>query len=164
ARLNISTTAWQVRGGVRAALVNYSVAARRTALLRDHAELQQRAFELLEQRRVAGAVSAAEVVPLRIGLTKQRDDLADAQRQTADARARLADSLGLSVRALEGFEFTFDLNLPSDAALLAADARQRALLGRADILAALSEYAASQSALQLEIAKQYPDLHFNPGY
>ena len=29
---------------------------------------------------------------------------------------------------------------------------------------ALADYAASQSALQLEIAKQYPDLHLGPGY
>jgi outer membrane protein TolC len=28
----------------------------------------------------------------------------------------------------------------------------------------LAEYAASQSALQLEIAKQYPDVHLSPGY
>jgi outer membrane protein TolC len=28
----------------------------------------------------------------------------------------------------------------------------------------LADYAASQSALQLEIAKQYPDIHLNPGY
>jgi outer membrane protein TolC len=37
-------------------------------------------------------------------------------------------------------------------------------MNRPDILAALAEYAASESALQLEIAKQYPDLHLNPGY
>jgi cobalt-zinc-cadmium efflux system outer membrane protein len=37
-------------------------------------------------------------------------------------------------------------------------------LNRPDILGALAEYNASQAALQLEIAKQYPDVHFNPGY
>jgi cobalt-zinc-cadmium efflux system outer membrane protein len=37
-------------------------------------------------------------------------------------------------------------------------------LNRADVLAALSEYAASEAALQLEVAKQYPDIHLNPGY
>jgi outer membrane protein TolC len=42
--------------------------------------------------------------------------------------------------------------------------RSRALQSRADILVALAEYAASQSALQLEIAKQYPDVHLGPGY
>ena len=35
---------------------------------------------------------------------------------------------------------------------------------RADILGALAEYSASQSALQLEIAKQYPDIHLAPYY
>src|SRR5205085_10329 len=82
----------------------------------------------------------------------------------ADARVKIAESLGLPARAIDGVEFAFDLNQSPDAALLSADARREALLGRADILAALADYAASQSALQLEIAKQYPDLHFNPGY
>jgi cobalt-zinc-cadmium efflux system outer membrane protein len=39
-----------------------------------------------------------------------------------------------------------------------------AVLSRSDVRGALAEYAASQSALQLEIAKQYPDIHLNPGY
>jgi outer membrane protein TolC len=39
-----------------------------------------------------------------------------------------------------------------------------ALLVRSDIRSALAEYAAAQSALSLEIAKQYPDLHLSPGY
>ena len=44
------------------------------------------------------------------------------------------------------------------------EVRRQALQSRADILIALAEYAASQSALQLEIAKQYPDVHLGPGY
>jgi outer membrane protein TolC len=38
------------------------------------------------------------------------------------------------------------------------------LLNRSDILSGLADYAASQAALQLEIAKQYPDVHLQPGY
>ena len=37
-------------------------------------------------------------------------------------------------------------------------------MNRADLLAALSEYAASETALHLEIAKQYPDVRLSPGY
>ena len=44
------------------------------------------------------------------------------------------------------------------------EVRRQAILNRADVRGALAEYAASQSALQLEIAKQYPDLHLGPGY
>ena len=38
------------------------------------------------------------------------------------------------------------------------------MLNRADVLAGLSAYAASEAALRLEVAKQYPDIHLNPGY
>ncbi len=164
ARLNIALAAWQVRSGVRLALVDYVATSRRAALLREHVALQQRLAEMLEQRFAAGAIGAAEISPIRIALIRLRAAFADAQRQTADAGARLAESLGLPARALEGIQFTFDLNQTGDAVLFSAEARREALLGRVDVLAGLSEYAASQSALQLEIAKQYPDLHLNPGY
>ncbi len=42
--------------------------------------------------------------------------------------------------------------------------RREALLARSDVLASLAEYGASQSALQLEIARQYPDVRIGPGY
>jgi outer membrane protein TolC len=48
--------------------------------------------------------------------------------------------------------------------LTAPEVRRQAILNRADIRGALAEYAASQSALQLEIANQYPDIHLGPGY
>src|SRR5262249_41673755 len=67
--------------------------------------------------------------------------------------------------ALNEVNFRFDLTLLSDTEELTKDqVRDLALRGRADILAALAEYAASQSALQLEVAKQYPDIHLAPGY
>ena len=47
---------------------------------------------------------------------------------------------------------------------MSSDARDVALRHRADIQSALADYAASQSALQLEIARQYPDVHLGPGY
>jgi outer membrane protein TolC len=44
------------------------------------------------------------------------------------------------------------------------EVQRQELLNRPDMLRALAAYAASQSALQLEIAKQYPDVHLGPGY
>jgi outer membrane protein TolC len=38
------------------------------------------------------------------------------------------------------------------------------LFNRTDILGALADYSAIESALQLEVAKQYPDIHLSPGY
>jgi outer membrane protein TolC len=58
----------------------------------------------------------------------------------------------------------FDFSASGAEALTSADARGVALRARADILGALADYAASEADLRLEIAKQYPDLHFGPGY
>ena len=164
ARLNVSVAAWQVRSGVRAALVEYAATRQRAALLAANVTLQQQLLETLQQRLAAGFIASLEISPARIALIKLRGEFADGQRQALEARGKIAASLGLPLRALEGVEFVFDLNQIADAVLLSADARRDALQGRADILAALADYAASQSALQLEIAKQYPDLHLNPGY
>jgi len=164
ARLNIATMAWQVRSALRAALVEYAAANRRAVLLRKHAGLQQDVTTLLEQRLAAGAIGSLEIGVFRVALVRLRAETLAAEQQAVEARARVAGAVGLPVRALDGVELLFDLNQSMDAALLLPAARREALQGRADVLAALTDYAASQSALQLEIAKQYPDLHFNPGY
>ena len=72
----------------------------------------------------------------------------------------------MPVSALTGVEIVYDLTSPPADLdrLTSGEARRQALRGRADVLAALSDYAASESALQLEIAKQYPDVHLNTGY
>jgi outer membrane protein, heavy metal efflux system len=164
ARHHISIAAWQVRSAVRAALVDHALAHRRASLLREHVELQQRVVGLLEQRFAAGTIGSAELAPARIASARLRAEALNAERQATEARGRIAECLGLPVRSIEGMDFIFDLGQTVDAALLSIDARREALQGRADVLAGLTEYAASQSALQLEIAKQYPDLHLNPGY
>jgi outer membrane protein TolC len=48
--------------------------------------------------------------------------------------------------------------------LTSSEVRRQALQRRPDVLAALSDYGATESALQIEIAKQYPDIHLNTGY
>jgi outer membrane protein TolC len=76
----------------------------------------------------------------------------------------MAESIGLSEAALAGEEFTFDFSTADIQALTSIDSRRIALQTRADILAALADYAAAEAELRLQIAKQYPDLHLGPGY
>jgi outer membrane protein TolC len=52
---------------------------------------------------------------------------------------------------------------PTPAVQDIAAARERALVSRPDILGALAEYAAAESDLRQEIARQYPDIHIAPG-
>jgi outer membrane protein TolC len=76
----------------------------------------------------------------------------------------LAEALGLGEAALDDVELNFDFSQNDAEKLTTAAARQVALRSRADILAALADHAAAEADLQLQVAKQYPDLHLGPGY
>jgi outer membrane protein TolC len=147
-------------------MVDFASATRREALLRKQIEVQEQVVASLEQRREAGALASAEITPARLLLQKARLDLSDAERQQVEARTRVAEGIGVPVSALKEVEVSYDLTaLPADLdRLTSGEVRRQALQGRADVLVALSDYAASESALQIEIAKQYPDIHLNTGY
>ena len=165
ARLNIATAAWQVRNRLRTSLLEFSAAQQRLALLERVVQLRQELFKRLESQYQAGAISAFDLNIVRLALMRAQSDLADLRRMLAEARPNLADSLGLPDAALEGMEFRYDFKeLAAAEALTSRKARETALLSRTDIRGALADYAASQSALQLEIAKQYPDIHLSPAY
>jgi len=164
ARLNIATVAWQVQSRLRARLIDFYAASEAESFLLKQQAVQEELVKLLEQRLEFGEASQPDVTQTRIALAQTQLSLRDAQKQRAEARVRLADAIGLPVSAFDSVDFSvgfFDqttINLPAE------DVRRRALLNRPDILSALADYAASESALQLEIAKQYPDIHLGPGY
>jgi len=76
----------------------------------------------------------------------------------------VAEALGVPARALDDITISFDAFEEPPENYQPDDIRRMALLGRSDIMASLAKYDASQSALQLEIAKQYPDINIGPGY
>ena len=80
-------------------------------------------------------------------------------------RARLAEALGVPEAACEGLELGPARPAAAPLATIQRDEVLRyALLQRADVLAALADYAASEAGLKLELARQYPDLHVGTGY
>jgi cobalt-zinc-cadmium efflux system outer membrane protein len=186
ARLNIATVAWQVRSNLRASLIDFLAARQRVDLLQKQIGLQEQVIKLLNQQVEVGAISSFEATPFRITRAKTQLDFADAQRQLAESRVRVVEAIGVPASALgvpsrplrDGNENshdpskegtpTFSFELPTDFSaatnLTSAEIRHLALLSRSDILGALAEYAAAQATLRLEIAKQYPDIHLNPGY
>jgi outer membrane protein TolC len=80
-------------------------------------------------------------------------------------RAAIAVAAGLPAQALDKVELASSSveTLPS-ASLPSEEIQRAALLNRLDIRSALSHYASTEARLQLEIAKQYPDITLAPGY
>lgn len=164
ARLNLASVAWTVRSRVRQKLLDLYTSGQMETLLKEQQALQTENLRLLEGQYQAGAISAFELTTARIAADGTRLALRDAEGVSADARVQLADAVGVPVAVLEGVRLSFAGldELPGE--IPSAQVRRQALLSRTDVLAALAVYAATQSALQLEIAKQYPDVHLSPGY
>lgn len=164
ARWELVGTVWQVRSRLRSALLDLRSARAAASLLARKAAAQRRVVRLLEGQLEAGTVSSYLVTQARIALDGTQLDLQAATGQERQAQIRLAAALGLAPRALSHVRLTFAefQTFPRD--LARPRVRQQALLGRADVRAALERYAASQSALQLQIARQWPDIDLGPGF
>ncbi len=169
ARANVNAAAsrvvdatWKVRAAVRKALLELYAAQRRAAVEEAAIARQGELLKTLDARVRAGAVSHIEMAQPRLLLVQLRIQLADAGRLQALARASLAEALGMSTAGLAEVKFSF-VAFENTRGLASAH-RRAALTHRADVLAALADYAAAEAMLRLEIAKQYPDIHLNPGY
>jgi outer membrane protein TolC len=169
ARANVNAAAcrvvdatWKVRAAVRKAMLDLHAAERRASLLAAAIAKQEELLKLIDARVKAGAVSHIEMAQPRLLLVQLRMQQADAGKSAALARASLAEALGMSTAGLGDARFSFAAFESTKG--LSSSHRRAALTHRADVLAALSDYAAAEAALRLEIAKQYPDIHLNPGY
>jgi len=164
ARWDILTAAWQVRSNVRDTLLDWRVAELRGEVLAREAAVQEQIVEHLQQRVAAGAAARSKLVPLQIALHKTRLDQQDAQARSSDAHVRLAGTLGLGIDALTGIKLVCEFSTNDLPELTAPAARHLALTSRSELMGALADYAAAEADLQLEVAKQYPDVHLGPGY
>lgn len=163
ARLREAEAVWQVRSRLRASML---AAYPTEALVRSQRDLQEQIERMIERRFAAGFASQPELTQARLTLNRAALALRENQKQGAENRARLAAAIGVPDAALEGVEISYDAfdRLPPVSALPSSELRHQALLTRPDVLAALADYEVAQSALQLEVAKQYPDISLGPGY
>ncbi|MCL4683875.1 TolC family protein [Myxococcota bacterium] len=165
-RLDLDVAAHSVRMVLRQALTGLAVADARRERLEEILAAQREAVDMLDARVRAGAAALADVAPARAALVQLTADADDAERRARESRVRVATAIGVSVRAIEGKDLLFSLeDEGSDLLGVAADeARDRALLSRSDVLAALARFRAAEAALRLELARQYPDVHLGNGF
>jgi len=166
ARLDLADSAWTVLIGTRLALLNHLLASRNLELLRSEERSRADQVGILEQISTAGEAPRLDVDLMRIELSKTEVAIRAAEGQVAETKAALAAALGIPVAGLRDAEFSWpDMESPPRAdSLSAAEIQSQAVLNRLDIRRALALYAAAESDLQLEIAKQYPDINIGPGY
>lgn len=166
ARFDLADSAWKVRSGVRMALVNYLLDSRSLDLLRSEEQVRTDQVHILEQRLTVGEIPRPEVDLARIELSKTHLAISTAEGQLAEAKAGLAASIGVPVNALQDVAFSWpDFDFPPNVeSLTPKEITREAVINRLDVRRSLAQYAATEADLQIEIAKQYPDVQIGPGY
>jgi outer membrane protein TolC len=166
ARFDLADSAWTVRSGVRAALLNYIIASQNLELFRSEENVRNDQVNILEQIFSAGELPRQNVDLARIELSKAHLAISTTEGQVSEANAALAAAIGIPVAGLRKAQFSWPGmdNPPSTESLSPEEVQRHAVLNRLDIRRALAQYAAAEAGLQLEIAKQYPDINIGPGY
>lgn len=163
AELGVAETAWSLRSGVRATLVDWQQAREALRSAEEEATLRGALLKLQEQRFAAGEIGAPERATAN--LEAQR---AEAARLTARtgldrAEAALALAAGTTPDALRtrlAAEPGPDLQLPPAPAERADDA----LVHRLEVRQVLVDWDRNETTLDLELAKRIPDLQVGPAY
>src|SRR5260370_32838143 len=166
ARFDLADSAWTIHSGVRIALLNYLLASRSLESLRSEENFREEQINILGQVFSAGEIPRQSVDLARIELSKTHMAIGMAEVQVRETKAALAAAVGLPVAALQSVDFSWpNIDTPPSAESLSPGEIQRgAVLNRLDLRRSLAQYAAAEAALQLEIAKQYPDMNIGPGY
>jgi outer membrane protein TolC len=164
ARIEVGAAAWRVRARLRRSLLHYH-AAEETARVLER-EQQQRAalLALMDKRLAAGQASRTDVSAIRLRATEAEVALRRAIGRREQARAAVAEALGMPLEQLDGVRFDLSaFDAPPPAPDLRA-VREQALTNRIDLRRKLAEYAAADLAVKLEVARQYPDFSIGPGF
>ncbi len=166
ARWQVVDQTWTVRRALTNALSDAEYARRRGELLDQLVDAQQHLLSLQEQRIKAGEDAPGERIVARSALLEIEQQRAQARADAATAQTAIAAALGMPAEALDGLRIEWpDWGAPpvADAAML-HDEREQALLSRADLAAAIGDYASAEKQLERAIARQYPEFHLDPGY
>ena len=158
--------AWTVRNRLVNALIDYYAATESKALYQQQVALQKPIVDIFEQRLSTGQMLTPNASQTFI--TYRQTVLAEknADKQQAEAFASIASAIGVSTEALRNIH----IDTSTIAAIRKQDdmvsdvAREDILKHHSQLMAALADYQAAHSALQLEIAKQTPDINLGPGY
>jgi outer membrane protein TolC len=166
ARFHMAFAGWQVRMRLRSTLLELLTAEREVESLRSEVGLRQQVARLTERQVEAGELATPVLQAARVDLLSASVQLRTSETQVQQDRAALATALGLGAGALERATFLWpDLDQPlGTTPITHAQLQHDAVLNRLDLREALGVYAGTEAALQLEIAKQYPDFRLGPAY
>lgn len=170
ARLDVAETAWQLRQEIATDLLQLHENSTTITQLSNELQLHQQITSMLQKRVDTGLISNTELHTNQLAQQALQFELNKQTTKTDEIRAKLATDCGLPLdqfNQLQLTPFNLDVALTQQIAavnhLTANQLQESTLLNRIDIRRSLAKYAAAESKIKLEIAKQTPDISISPG-
>ena len=153
---------WAVRTALTKAQIDLKSAQAEMGLADQAVVLRRERLFRLERRVAAGEDDRLLALNAQTELLTAERRVSDAQGRREQAVVALATALGVGPDAARDLV----LALPPEPSALDGLAawRRDAVLSRSDILRAIADYDLAESALRLEVARQYPEVRVGPGY
>jgi outer membrane protein TolC len=159
---DVGEAIWSVRTALTKARADLITADMETAMAAEAVKLRRERLQRLEARVASGEDDRALALTAQTELALSERRVAEALGRGALAVVDLAKALGVGPAAVR------DVSLAPMAAPPELDGltawRRDAALQRTDVLRAIVDYDLAETALRLEIAKQYPEVRISPGY
>ena len=154
--------AWAVRTALEKARIDLESAEASIPLADRAVSLRRDRLQRLEQRVAAGEDDRVLALTAQTELAAAERKRADLQGRRQQSKVDLAKALGVGPTAVNDLTLAPMREAPPLDGL--ATWRRDAALTRRDVLRALADYDLAESALRLEVAKQYPEVRIGPGY
>ncbi len=170
AHIDVADVAWQLRSQIAKDLLRFHENIAQQQQLNNELTIHNNLVKLLAKRVQLGAASNTELNAAKLLQQKAQFSFNSEQSKSAEIRAALAADVGLSDEKfaqlqVKNLDVESALASTPDAAQLQAKKLQAsALLNRLDIRRSLAKYAAAESKIKLEVAKQTPDISLSPGF
>lgn len=164
ARLEVAAAAWDVRRRAMERFVALHAARRALRHAETERDLRRDYLAVVQRRFDAGAVGRGELSQARIASDDAEVRRLRESRAVDAKRAELASALGIPSDRLAELELDYAaFERPPELPSL-GDLEAEALVNRLEIRRAIALHESAEAALKLEVARQYPDIGWRPGF
>lgn len=162
AAYQFGASAWQVRSLVLHALIDIDAARTSARFYKKQADSLKALLDVFDARIAQGQIPSVTASQTHISYQQAVLSEKEADRLLAEAKTHLAAAIGIPAKALANIRIDTDFLVRRKQPI--SISMEAALKENNTLLAALAEYKAAHSALQMELAKQIPDINIGPAY
>lgn len=161
ARTEVVDAKWQLRKQIRDALLQLNESFQTEKNLKQQLDIVNQSMLAMQKRVSVGSATRSEQLAFNSQLLAIRQQLNNVAQNKSTAMHSLATALGVTTNAVANLSIQL---APSEIkTILPEVSTYQIIQSRADVQAAMAEYAISDANLRLEVANQYPDLTLSPG-